>query len=586
MSNYGSPHPDLTMPFILHRQVELLHRNLWLGQLVSLLNGSLLVWIAAEVVSLPQLGRWFALVVLVAALRMAWGVRYQRLPPTAREAQAAYWRRMSRMGAIAGSLVWMAGALMLMSAGDITLQFFTGFVMAGMVAGAVPVLAADKVTFRLYAWPLVVAVAIGAMGNSQVHMAFSLMALLFLAIVTRSADNFNQTLHDTLRLEQDKAMLVERLEVAREKAEQSSRIKGDFLANMSHEIRTPMNGILGMTELALDATEDAERVEYLRIVRTSASSLLGIINDILDFSKIDAGKMAVEQIEFDLPALVAESLRVMAASARQKGLDLRCELDPSVPAHVIGDPVRVRQVLINLLGNAVKFTREGEVVLGLSTATGAENGLRVHFWVRDSGIGIPAAQHEHIFEAFSQADSSVTRQFGGTGLGLSISRQLVEIMGGSMWVESAPGHGSTFHFELPFQPGRAIPVAADAGGPSTTAAGLSPAVPPAPTFDYAEAVRGMDAEIIEILTPVFLDHYSDELARLNAAVTSGDAAEALRHIHGLKGTLASFGARPAEWRAAEIETLLKAGDFTRMDEWLAGFAGEIDQLVAALRPAK
>ena len=583
MSNNGSTHPDVTTPFIVHRQVELLHRNLWMGQLVSLLNGSLLVWIAAEVVSLPQLGRWFALVVLVAALRMAWGVRYQRLPLAEREAQAVYWRRMSRIGAIAGSLTWMAGALMLMSAGDITLQFFTGFVMAGMVAGAVPVLAADKMTFRLYAWPLVMAVAAGAMGGSHVHMAFSLMALLFLAIVTRSADNFNQTLHDTLQLEQDKAMLVERLDVAREKAEQSSRVKGDFLANMSHEIRTPMNGILGMTELALEAASEAERVEYLQIVRTSASSLLGIINDILDFSKIDAGKMTIERIEFDLHALAAESLRIMAASARQKGLDLRCELDGNVPAHVLGDPVRVRQVLVNLLGNAVKFTREGEIVLDLSRATGAENGIRVHFRVRDSGIGIAAEQHDHIFEAFSQADSSVTRKFGGTGLGLSISRQLVEIMGGRMWVDSAPGRGSTFHFELPFQPGREIPVVADGGTPSTAAAGLPPAVPPAPTFDYAEAVRGMDAEIIEILTPVFLIHYPDELARLDAAITCGDAADALRHIHGLKGTLASFGARQAEWRAAEIETLLKAGDLTRSGELLEALSEEIAKLAAVLR---
>ncbi len=568
-----------------HRQVELLYRNLWLGQFVSLLNGCFLVWVAFGILPTVPLVLWFIAVVLVAGLRMSMGLRYTRTRMDQREQEAAHWQRLARFGAGAGGFTWMSGALLLMVAGDVTLQFFTGFVMAGMVAGAVPVLAADKMAFRLYGWPIVLAVAIGAMGTDQVHIAFALMALLFLAIVSRSADHFNQALLETFRLEHDKAMLAEKLDAARELAEQSSRAKSDFLANMSHEIRTPMNGILGMSDLALVTTDEAERVEYLNIVRTSARSLLGIINDILDFSKIDAGKLTVERIDFDLHQTAIESLHTLMASAREKHLDLRCEIADDVPVFVQGDPLRVRQVLINLLGNAVKFTAQGEVVLQLNRATDAD-ALVVHFAVRDSGIGIPTEQLGHIFEAFCQADASTTRKYGGTGLGLSISRQLVEIMGGRMWVDSAVGRGSTFHFNLPFAVSTAavqrLPAIDSAALPAT----LPVAVPPAPTFDYAEAVRTMDAEIIAILTPVFLEHVPDERERLRQALEAGDVAVALRLVHGLKGTLASFGARPAEWRATEIEALLRAGDCSRTLELFEQMTGEIDKLVAALESAR
>ncbi|HWQ52953.1 MAG TPA: ATP-binding protein [Bryobacteraceae bacterium] len=308
-------------------------------------------------------------------------------------------------------------------------------------------------------------------GGDHATMAGLSMTLFLVYVIIHSirlnADYWNSVAADLALKER-----AEQLQAARLAADVASQAKSEFLAKMSHEIRTPMNGVLGMLELVLDTGLSGEQREYLGYARQSAHSLLTLLNDLLDHSKAESGKLVLEQIDFSIHALVGEAVTPFLVQAAAKGLNLTCTVREGVPEYLRGDPTRVRQVAVNLVSNAIKFTPSGSITFSVAMDGLVDGRTVLHFQVADTGPGIPEEKQQGIFEAFSQGDNSITRRFGGSGLGLAICRDLVSLMGGRIWVESEPGRGSTFHFTARF-------AAPSMAAPAERPAVLSPGVPDA-----------------------------------------------------------------------------------------------------------
>jgi signal transduction histidine kinase len=329
----------------------------------------------------------------------------------------------------------------------------------GITSTVMTVLAAELFALRLFMLAaLGPVIVVNVAAGERAHLGVAAACALILAFLFNKATTLNAEYWDALRanfLLQHRAV---ELESAREEAELASRAKSEFLANVNHELRTPMNGILGMTGVLLDGAVSVEQRECLDAVRFSANSLLTLLNDLLDFSKIEAGKLNFERIPFRLRDQMESTMTALRLQAAEKGLELECVVAPDVPEALCGDPSRLRQILVNLVGNSLKFTEKGSVRVLVKLEPGdqkrgAGTGVRLRFSVADTGIGIPADKWQAIFDAFSQADGSITRRYGGTGLGLTISSRLVRLFDGEIWLDSEVGKGTTFHFTARFERG-------------------------------------------------------------------------------------------------------------------------------------
>ena len=474
--------PDDLAHKVQRLKVGMLYEQLAQGLVATMINATLLSYILSSVVEPTTVWVWFALVTASCAGRFGLLRLFRRQD---RETfDDANWLGKFTAGAIATAVCWGLAGVLLFPAQSYQHQAFIGFVLAGMAAGASGSMVADDRTFRFYATIAITPFTFSLlMAGSPINLAMAVMCVAFIAALSMSARKNTKCTTDALTLRFENLDLVEKLEnnatklvsvndalklenIERQKtesdllkanddAEAASRAKSQFLANMSHEIRTPMNGVFGMTDLLSRTDLDERQRKLVKTINESAKSLLTIINDILDLSRIEAGKLNLDSHEFSLKETIERSADMFAGLADGRGLELSVFIAKEVPSYVKGDSGRLKQVILNLVGNALKFTKYGEVGISVTHITTAGNVSRVKFEIRDTGIGIDAALQEKLFQPFAQAETSISRRFGGTGLGLSIARHLVDLMGGTMDLQSELGKGTRISFELPLEHGDA-----------------------------------------------------------------------------------------------------------------------------------
>jgi signal transduction histidine kinase len=481
---------------VLLEQVKQLYSLAPIGISASLMNSVIAFFIMREVLPYRLLIPWLAAVLGISALRMGLVFWFRSEAPESAAAPA--WKFRFQISLILIGLAWGSIALVPFSF-SLAHQVFLAFVLGGMAAGASSTFSKIRHGDAYFSIPALLPLTVHfLLIGDPFHHAMAAMAFLYITLLSQISRHNYRVNRDSLQLNFDNQDMIESLTMAKEAvenlnaqlcaenkarreaealltanqaqleliveertadlvqardaAEAGNRAKSEFLANMSHEMRTPLAGLLGMIKLVLDMEISAEERELLEMAQRSADSLLRIIADLLDFSSLEAGSLKFECKAFSLAETVQSALEVVAISARTRGLQLSWQVDQELPQLLTGDGGRLRQVLVNLLGNAVKFTPKGGIELAVRPLPDSEGRSFLLFSVKDTGVGIPADQLEKIFDKFTQIDSSLTKNHGGTGLGLALSRQIVEKMGGSIWVESSIGLGSTFFFTLPQLP--------------------------------------------------------------------------------------------------------------------------------------